>query len=108
MADADLLAFPTLADEWGLVVNEAMAAGLPVLASCRAQAATEMVTDSEDGWLVDSADPIATDAALSRALGTPTEVRTAMGEAARHKAESFSHANTVRHMMHTINTVWDQ
>ena len=31
MADADLLAFPTLADEWGLVVNEAMAAGLPVV-----------------------------------------------------------------------------
>tara|TARA_E500000305_G_scaffold45377_2_gene35300 strand:+ start:4857 stop:6017 length:1161 start_codon:yes stop_codon:yes gene_type:complete len=108
MADADLLAFPTLADEWGLVVNEAMAAGLPVLASSRAQAAGEMVTDGEDGWLFDPADPATTDAALSRALDTPAEVRIAMGEAARRKAARFSHANTVRRMMQAIETVWGQ
>ncbi|WP_193172508.1 glycosyltransferase family 4 protein [Nisaea nitritireducens] len=107
MADADLLAFPTLADEWGLVVNEAMATGLPVLASCRAQAAEEMVTDGEDGWLFDPADPAATDATLSRALDTPADARIAMGEAARLKAARFSHANTVRRIMQAIETVWD-
>ena len=32
-AECGLLVFPTLSDEWGMVVNEAMAAGLPVLGS---------------------------------------------------------------------------
>ena len=30
-ACADALVYPTLADEWGLVVNEALVAGVPVL-----------------------------------------------------------------------------
>ncbi len=106
MADADLLAFPTLADEWGLVVNEAMAAGLPVLASCRAQAAEEMVSDGENGWLFDPTDPASTEAALSRALDTPAASRMAMGDAARQTAERFSHANTVRRMIEAIEAVW--
>ncbi|WP_323798007.1 glycosyltransferase family 4 protein [Nisaea sp.] len=108
MADADLLAFPTLADEWGLVVNEAMAAGLPVLASCRAQAAEEMVTDKENGWLFDPADPTSTGKALGQALDTPAAARIAMGDAARQTAARFSHENTLRRMMQAIETVWDQ
>src|SRR5258708_40228945 len=32
-AQCGLLVFPTLADEWGMVVNEALAAGLPILGS---------------------------------------------------------------------------
>ncbi|MGH7192506.1 MAG: glycosyltransferase, partial [Candidatus Saccharimonadales bacterium] len=39
---AGIFAFPTLADEWGLVVNEAMAAGLPVLGSRYSQAVEEL------------------------------------------------------------------
>lgn len=108
MAAADLLAFPTLADEWGLVVNEAMAAGLPVLASCRAQAAEEMVSDGENGWLFDPANPSSTEAALSRALDTPASSRNTMGEEARQTAARFSHANTVQRMMQAIETVWGQ
>ena len=108
MADADLLAFPTLADEWGLVVNEAMAAGLPVLASCRAQAAEEMVTDKENGWLFDPADPASTGTALGQALDTPAAARIAMGDAARQTAARFSHENTLRRMMQAVETVWEQ
>ena len=36
-SQADILVFPSLLDEWGLVVNEAMASGLPVLGSIYAQ-----------------------------------------------------------------------
>ena len=38
--DYGVLLFPTLADEWGLVVNEAMRAGMPVIGSRYAQAST--------------------------------------------------------------------
>jgi glycosyltransferase involved in cell wall biosynthesis len=46
-----VLLFPTLADEWGLVVNEAMRAGLPVLGSCYAQASTTLIDEGRNGWL---------------------------------------------------------
>ena len=45
-----VLVFPTLADEWGLVVNEALAAGVPVLGSLYSQAVEELVRDGENGW----------------------------------------------------------
>jgi glycosyltransferase involved in cell wall biosynthesis len=47
---AGALVLPCLADEWGLVVNEAMAAGLPVLGSLYSQAVQEMVQDGRNGW----------------------------------------------------------
>ena len=50
-AKASLFAFPTLADEWGVVVNEAMAAGLPVLGSIYSQAVEELVEDGVSGWV---------------------------------------------------------
>ena len=40
-----IFVLPTLADEWGLVVNEAMASGLPVLGSVYSQAAHELCGD---------------------------------------------------------------
>ena len=50
-ASADIFVFPTLADEWGAVVNEAMAAGLPVLGSIYSQAVEELVKDGVTGWV---------------------------------------------------------
>lgn len=47
---AEIFVLPTLADEWGLVVNEAMIAGLPVLGSGYSQAVEDLVTDGVEGW----------------------------------------------------------
>lgn len=41
---------PTLADEWLLVVDEALHAGIPVIGSVYAQAVTTLVQDGENGW----------------------------------------------------------
>ncbi|MCC6507484.1 MAG: glycosyltransferase family 4 protein [Pirellulaceae bacterium] len=49
--DYGVLLFPTLADEWGLVVNEAMRAGLPVLGSCYAQASNTLIDEGRNGWV---------------------------------------------------------
>ncbi|WP_193184626.1 glycosyltransferase family 4 protein [Nisaea sediminum] len=106
LVDRDLFVFPTLADEWGLVVNEAMAAGLPVLASRLSQAAEEMVREGENGWLFDPLDPAATDAALARALDAPPQERASMAADARRTAARFSHGNTLRRMIGAIDAVW--
>jgi len=48
---ARLFLFPTLWDPWGVVTNEACAAGLPVLISPEAGSANELVTDGRNGFV---------------------------------------------------------
>jgi glycosyltransferase involved in cell wall biosynthesis len=48
---ARLFLFPTLGDVWGVVANEACAAGLPVIVSPYAGVAGELVIDGENGFV---------------------------------------------------------
>jgi glycosyltransferase involved in cell wall biosynthesis len=48
---ASIFLFPTLADVWGVVANEACAAGLPVIVSPHAGVADELVLDGENGFV---------------------------------------------------------
>jgi glycosyltransferase involved in cell wall biosynthesis len=82
-ARASLLALPTLADEWGLVVNEAMAAGLPVLGSVYSQAVEELVEDGVNGWVFRPDHPEEVDAVLDRVLRFEAPELAKMGAAAR-------------------------
>jgi glycosyltransferase involved in cell wall biosynthesis len=52
-AAADVFVFPSLVDVWGLVVNEALCFGLPVLGSCRAGVSQQLLSDSGVGELFD-------------------------------------------------------
>ncbi len=56
MAECGVLAYPTLADEWGMVVNEAMAGGLIVAGSIYSQAVLEMVERGVNGFRFDPLD----------------------------------------------------
>lgn len=88
-AQAGILVFPTLADTWGLVVNEAMAAGLPVLGSVYSQAVEELVREGVTGWPFRPDGPGEIDDALSRAFGTAEDRMHAMREAARASASAL-------------------
>ena len=48
---ARVFLFPTLADVWGVVANEACAAGLPVIASTFAGVAGELVLHDQNGYI---------------------------------------------------------
>ncbi|TDU71422.1 glycosyltransferase involved in cell wall biosynthesis [Prosthecobacter fusiformis] len=47
---ADCFVLPSLYEEWGLVVNEAMACGLPVLVSQTAGCAEDLVLEGQNGY----------------------------------------------------------
>lgn len=49
---ADVFVHPTSYDVWGLVVNEAMACGLPVVVSDHCVAGLELVRNGENGYLI--------------------------------------------------------
>jgi 1,2-diacylglycerol 3-alpha-glucosyltransferase len=60
---------PALVEQWGLVVNEAMAAGLPVLVSERAGCAPDLVRHGINGFTFDPLDT----AELARLMGVISE-----------------------------------
>ncbi len=79
----DLTVFPTFADEWGMVVNESLGSGLPILSSCRAQATESLVRDGRNGWVFDPVDEQSLRSGLDRALNTPGSELQRMSQAAR-------------------------
>lgn len=53
---ADALVLASITEQWGLVVNEAMASGLPVLVSDRCGCAPDLVINGENGYCFDPTD----------------------------------------------------
>ena len=50
---ADLFVLPTREDIWGLVINEAMSQGLPVITTNKCIAGLELIEDGKNGYIID-------------------------------------------------------
>ena len=68
---ADAFVLPTREDIWGLVVNEAMACGLPVITTNRCNAGLELITSGENGFVVGVEDVHALAAAIAVVMEHP-------------------------------------
>lgn len=75
---ADALVFPTHSDPWGLVVNEAMACGVSVIASDVAGCVADLLRDGENGRVVPSGDVEGLSQAMEQLLCN-RELTTQMG-----------------------------
>lgn len=53
---ADVFILPTREDIWGLVINEAMAYGLPIITTTKCIAGNELIINNENGFLIESED----------------------------------------------------
>ena len=89
-AQGGIFVFPTLADEWGVVVNEALAAGLPILGSIYSQAMEELVEDGFNGWTFRPDHPAEMYTALDRAMAATDEQLDKMRRAGRERIHSLS------------------
>lgn len=65
---SDLFVLPTREDIWGLVINEAMSCGLPVVSTQKCIAALEMVRNGENGYVVPVDDALAVRKAVETIL----------------------------------------
>jgi len=65
---ADLFALPTRTDVWGLVINESMACGLPVVTTDRCVAGLELIENGKNGFIVPVDDQQALTGAIRRVL----------------------------------------
>jgi glycosyltransferase involved in cell wall biosynthesis len=77
-ANADIFVFPSLSDAWGLVLNEAMASGLPLVVSSAPGAVEDLVNDGRNGFVVAPLDAAGFANAIGR-LATDTDLRARMG-----------------------------
>jgi glycosyltransferase involved in cell wall biosynthesis len=87
-ASAGVFILPSSFEPWGLVVNEAMAAGLPVLVSEECGCAPDLVP--EKNFRFPAGDPTALAGVLKKIAGMEPSERKATGERNRNRIAGFS------------------
>ncbi len=86
---ADALVLPTHTDPWGLVVNEAMACGLPIICSDVAGCIPDLVEEGSNGFVTPVGN-IETLARVLRELASHPQIIREMGENSRKRILHFS------------------
>lgn len=104
-ASSDIFIFPSLTDTLGLVILEAMAAGLPVIAADSGPA-REQIEDGVTGHFYRPAEANGLNAAIER-VQDPL-VRREMGANARKAALNFSWENPSRQLLEFYQTTINQ
>lgn len=78
--NATAFILPSLSESWGLVVNEAMAAGLPVLLSNRINAAKALLEEGLNGFTFDPLSVNSITGAILKYVESGTEEKNSMSE----------------------------
>ena len=89
-SEASAFVLASSSDQWGLVVNEAMAAGLPCLVSSGCGCAMDLIEHGRTGWCFDPASYQQLTALMHRCERQSPAARVAMVAAARKRLEAFS------------------
>jgi glycosyltransferase involved in cell wall biosynthesis len=103
-AAADVFVFPTLEDPYGIVLLEAAASGLAVIASEHAGATLDFVEDGESGLMFDPHDEHALAELIAKLADFPELVRD-LGLAAYNVARSRTPDRTAEEYVSAIMSV---
>jgi glycosyltransferase involved in cell wall biosynthesis len=99
---AGAFVLPSNLEQWGLVVNEAMAAGLPVIVSDRCGCAVDLVEEGRNGFRFPPADAARLAELLARVAG-PSD-RAAMGRRSREIIATWSPARFADGLTRAVET----
>jgi len=102
MARSTALALPSHYEGFGNVLVEAMACGLPVVATRCYPGIEEIVEDGKTGLLVEVGDEAAMAAALLRVLNDE-QLRRRLAEAGRERAQMFDNVRIVQNYRTVLN-----
>jgi len=86
---AEVFILPTHSDTWGLVVNEAMACGVPIIVTNVAGCAADLVEDGWNGCIVPPANPARLSAAIDALLRQP-EMTQEMSVCSSERIQAYS------------------
>ena len=100
----DVFVLPSRFEPWGLVVNEAMNAGRPVIVSDRVGAAADLVANGANGFIYPSGAVRILAARLSEVLDSP-RLRIAMGEQSLKRISRWDFAADRRGLLQALSQV---
>jgi glycosyltransferase involved in cell wall biosynthesis len=99
--DADVFALLSRHEPWGVAVNEAAASGLPLLLSDRVGAASDLLVDGRNGFLVPAGDVPAAAAALERLASDP-RLRQELGARSRELVSEWGYESSVENFVAAV------
>ena len=103
-AQADVFVLPSRHDGWGVVVNQALGAGLPIIASDHVGAAHDLLREGGNGFTFSAGDANALAAAMLRYPANPDLAR-AHGEASSRAAADWTPARGAERWAQALHTV---
>ncbi|MBE5749751.1 MAG: glycosyltransferase family 4 protein [Clostridiales bacterium] len=92
---ADTFVLMTILDVWGLVINEAMSCGLPVITTNKCIAGLELVENGENGYIIDVGDGNALAEKIELIL-TNKELQDQMGKKNIEKIRGYTFENMAK------------
>lgn len=98
---ANIFVLPTREDIWGLVINEAMAYGLPVITTDRCNAGLELIEDGENGYIV----PVENFEELTKAIIKCFENLNTMGNLALTTISSYTIEQMAKDHIRILNDI---
>jgi glycosyltransferase involved in cell wall biosynthesis len=106
LAAGDVVALPSAGAEetWGLIVNEAMCLGRPVLVSNRVGCAEDLVEPGGNGWVFPAGDVGALAGALRQALAPGVDLRK-MGERGLEVVSRYHYRHTVAGVLNCLGSL---
>ncbi|WP_158788373.1 glycosyltransferase family 4 protein [Granulicella sp. L46] len=101
---ADVFVLPSRHEPWGLIVNEAMASGCPVIVSTDVGCHADLITDGVEGCVFPVGDIGALTQALHRVFSSP-QTAAKMGEAARRRISTWTYEEDVHGLRRALAAV---
>lgn len=106
-AAADIFVLPSRYDGWGVVVNQALGAGLPVICSDAVGAAEDLVLPGENGYLFASGDADELHKVLAQLANSPDQIRN-FAKRSLQLAEKLSPEFGARALKQILRTIVSQ
>ena len=103
-AGQHIFVFPSRWDGWGMVVVEAMAAGLPVLTTDQVIAAHEFVTSGVNGFVIPANDSMALAERIAYFIRNPDKI-SPMATAARQTLKNYRPESGAERLAHFLNRI---
>lgn len=103
---ADVFVLPTRSDTWGLVINEAMTYGLPIVTTKSCVAGLELIDDSVNGYLVNSEDYEAMNNRIAKLLADDNACKE-IGIRNFEKIHNYTFENMASQIYEHLENYWE-
>jgi glycosyltransferase involved in cell wall biosynthesis len=101
---ADVFVLPSRHEPWGLIVNEAMASGCPVIVSSDVGCHADLITDGIEGCVFPVGNLAALADALHRVFSTP-HTAAFMGEQAQRRIRTWTYEEDIQGLRRALSAV---